>query len=257
MCNEITLIKFKFSFQKYISQLMLNEINYDIGIDEITKDIIVRITHRPFGEIIETIQYPDGWKESIKEAFFDWFEKKNMFLSFNTWRKKCNDIYKKGGYMNDLKEAITEIQEWQSQKENKYEQKQQTEINIKSIKKESKIIRKDLFSLIYDLLINNIDSWKQDKFDAHMIIFKCKNYYIYVRWVGFGCCNYVKIGKEDNILLINNILLKESFDCAFYKKIYKIAKKSIIYLDQSQKIKEINKNNELLSIACSELRGEL
>jgi len=80
--KEIKLKKFEFVLQQRVSQEMVNNLQTDVVVDQITKDLILTLRHRPYGEIIDKIKYPDGWKEALKEAFFNWANGRNYLKKF-------------------------------------------------------------------------------------------------------------------------------------------------------------------------------
>jgi len=84
--KEITLEKMKFVVQscidgEYISEI--KNIKTDVRIDKVTKDMYLRLTGHVFGKQIPKIKYPLTWKDSVKEAFYNWVEHKISGISLD------------------------------------------------------------------------------------------------------------------------------------------------------------------------------
>jgi hypothetical protein len=69
---EVILKRFKHVTAMHIDTEGLKNYSFEAEQDFDTDWIILKLFHRPFGEIITEIKYPANWKEAIKEAFQDW-----------------------------------------------------------------------------------------------------------------------------------------------------------------------------------------
>ena len=81
--SEFTLQKFKFALEGRISQEMAQDCPMEVYVDYMAKDIVYKLTRDVLGEKLDTIKYPENWKEAVKEAFFNWIKsaKIRSFLS--------------------------------------------------------------------------------------------------------------------------------------------------------------------------------
>jgi hypothetical protein len=79
--KEVILQRFKFSIGAYITGNMAKNVIADVLEEFDTDSLVLKLIHKPFGEILDTIQYPQNWKESVKEALYKRFK-------FGTFQKK-------------------------------------------------------------------------------------------------------------------------------------------------------------------------
>jgi hypothetical protein len=70
---KATLQRFKMVMTAYIEESHLKNYLFEIESAFDTDHTILRLLHRPFGEILGSIQYPKNWKEAVKEAVYRWF----------------------------------------------------------------------------------------------------------------------------------------------------------------------------------------
>jgi len=64
--------EFKFALEGRISQEMVRDCPMEVYVDYMAKDIVYKLTRNVLGEKLDTIKYPENWKEAIKEALFNW-----------------------------------------------------------------------------------------------------------------------------------------------------------------------------------------
>ena len=70
--TKVTLKKFRFALIQEMTQRGLKDSDIDIWVDRMTKNIVARIERSVYGHVMETIKYPENWKEAVKEAFYNW-----------------------------------------------------------------------------------------------------------------------------------------------------------------------------------------
>jgi hypothetical protein len=71
---QIVLQRFKFALEGRMTQEMAKSCHVDAYIDRMTENMVGRITREVLGHTIDTIKYPENWKEAVKEAFFNWID---------------------------------------------------------------------------------------------------------------------------------------------------------------------------------------
>ena len=72
---EAILKRFKRVAVTHIDAENLKNYSFDAMQDFDTDEIVLRLFHRPYGEIITEVRYPENWKEAIKDAFCNWVNK--------------------------------------------------------------------------------------------------------------------------------------------------------------------------------------
>ena len=82
--TETTLQKYKFALQKNITSEYLQDVDIEIILNRTAKEVQFRFTKYILGREMDKIQFPLNWKESVKEAFYNWFNKKIKSISTKT-----------------------------------------------------------------------------------------------------------------------------------------------------------------------------
>ncbi|MDD5064953.1 MAG: hypothetical protein PHQ35_09400 [Phycisphaerae bacterium] len=71
-----TLERFMFAIQKEFTEQFAHNCIVDSWIEHESKNMVIRISRDILGKKLDTIKYPQNWKEAVKEAFFNWLEDK-------------------------------------------------------------------------------------------------------------------------------------------------------------------------------------
>jgi len=85
--TEITLKKYKYELHNRITEEYLNDMNIDIVLDRMAKEIKFRFRKEILGRKMDKIEFPANWKEAVKEAFYNWFNKKYKAININNMLK--------------------------------------------------------------------------------------------------------------------------------------------------------------------------
>jgi hypothetical protein len=71
---KATLQRFKMVMTAYVEERHLKNYLFEIESAFDTDFTILKLFYKPFGEILDSIQYPKNWKEAIKEALYKRFK---------------------------------------------------------------------------------------------------------------------------------------------------------------------------------------
>jgi hypothetical protein len=81
---KATLQRFKMVMTAYVEERHLKNYLFEIESAFDTDFTILKLFYKPFGEILDSIQYPKNWKEAVKDTIYKWlsFHCERMFVWF-------------------------------------------------------------------------------------------------------------------------------------------------------------------------------